>query len=136
MRWRAENKSEGDAVSKELQDLRLQASELRERISRLESVERHKENAKLIGKCFVYRNCYSCPSGPEDYWNLYQRITAMTKDGNLRVFSFQTDKDGQITIESRSRSAGSLGEPLSPAKFRAAWKVTKRHVESFGGLSA
>lgn len=124
-------------MSKELQDLRLQASSLQERIWKLEADERRARNLRLVGKCFVYRNCYSCPRGPEDYWNLYQRVLRITADGNIQVFSFQADKDGVVSIETKTRSASiSLGEPISPAKFRAAWKIMKRRVEAFDSAAS
>jgi len=120
-------------MSEKLQDLRLQASVLQRQIWELEATERRKASDRLVGKCFLYRNCYSCPKGPEDYWNLYQRVLRVTHDGNLQVFSFQVDKDGVISVETRTRSSGSLGEQISAAKLKAAWRVLKRRIDACDG---
>lgn len=125
-------------MSEKLQGLRLQMNLLREQIAKLEAYERAVESRKLVGKCFVYQNCYSCPNGPEDYWPLYQRVVRVTHDGNLQVFSFQAAKDGEISIQTRTRMSGSwLGEPITPAKFRAAWKAMQKRIQATGaaGLS-
>lgn len=55
------------------------------------------EMRKNIGKCFTYRNCYSCPQ-PESYWTLYKKILRI-KNGNYVVESFQKDMYGKFTIE-------------------------------------
>lgn len=120
-------------MSEKLQDLRLAASALQERIWSLEQEERTKANRSLVGKCFAYRNSFSCP-GPDDYWTLYQQVMRLTASGNVQVFSFQIDKDGRIEIQTREHSTTVLGKPISAAKFRAAWKVTLRHVNAFTPL--
>lgn len=120
-------------MSKTLQDLRFHANLLREQIAEIEAKERAVESRKLVGKCFIYKNCYSCPNGPEDYWNMYQRVVRVTHDGNIQVFSFQADKDGAISVETRIRMAGGfLGEPISTAKFRAAWKAMQKRIAATG----
>ncbi|MGB1226239.1 MAG: hypothetical protein ACPHCN_19145, partial [Mycobacterium sp.] len=56
-----------EALQSLLRDAQKELSELREE-------ERREENDDLVGRFFVYRNCYSCPDGPEDYWNLYTAV--------------------------------------------------------------
>jgi len=55
----------------------------------------------LVGKCFKYRNCYSCPVGPKDYWVDYTKVVGV--DGSsFVVVSVQKDKYGAVRIEERS----------------------------------
>lgn len=55
----------------------------------------------LIGKCFKYKNNYSCPEKPSDYWFLYVRIDSLSKDGDLFSTQFQTDMYGKFLFEKR-----------------------------------
>lgn len=70
------------------------------RIGKIETAARVQSARKLIGKTFRYRNCYSCPEKPSDYWFLYIKVIGVDRYGSLRVLQFQTDKNGDIRIES------------------------------------
>ena len=52
---------------------------------------------KFIDKCFRYKNSYSCPEKPEDYWWVYSRVMGLDETA-LIVDSFQQDSFGKITI--------------------------------------
>lgn len=52
-----------------------------------------RKNLKLLGTCWKYHNCYSCPEGPEDYFWTYRQIID-TKDITLICLECQIDKYG------------------------------------------
>lgn len=110
--------------------LNRQIAIARNKVWKIEAAERYEKAKKLIGKSFRYRNSYSCPEGEKDRWWLYMRVTGVSKDGFLTVFSFQIDKDGQITIEPEKRRMheSNLGEPITLKKFRHAWKILVRGI--------
>lgn len=103
----------------------------RQTLDAIETDERIKENNSLIGKCFAYRNCYSCPKGPEDYWTLWIRVTGVGDDGWLRTFQFETDVYGETRMK-EARHGASLGEPTTLAKYRTAWRRASKAVAVLG----
>ena len=113
--------------------LQSQIRALRKEIRQIEAEERKAKAASMSGLCYVYRNCYSCPEGPQDYWLLYSKVTGIDDDGFLEVLQFQTDIDGKTTIETQKYLTPDticLGEPLSDAAFNQASK------ELLGAVSA
>lgn len=113
-----------------IESLNEKAGAIRDKIDRIEGEKRRAEASKVVGKCFRYRNSYSCPQTEADYWWLYRRVTLADKHGWLRVFDFQTDKDGKTSIEpgNRAMSPASLGEPITLKQFQHAWKVTANRL--------
>lgn len=87
----------------------------------------------LVGKCFKYRNNYSLPKKPSDYWWLYLKIIA-AKDGSAITFEFQTDQYGKVNIEPRqthyNRAPGPERgyQPISVGEFDRAWKAVQKRV--------
>lgn len=81
-------------------ELKRKIEELRSDLREILDAEQKEEAAQYVGRYFKYRNCYSMPEGPEDYWWLYVCITSMDADGGLRSLNFQTDKYGKMTVES------------------------------------
>lgn len=72
-----------------------------------------------IGKCFVYRNCYSCP-GPNDYWNLYRKILDVV-DGNYIIETFQKDIHGKFEVDKTSLCSFTLlGIPITMNEYKKA----------------
>lgn len=100
----------------------------REKVWKIEAAERYEKAKGLLGKCFRYRNSYSCPEGEKDRWWLYMRVTEVAKDGWLTVFSFQTDKNGAIEIvpAKRKMHESSLGEPITQKRLQHAYKILVR----------
>lgn len=117
-----------ELLTTDLESLREKARAVQNRIWKAEAAERYEKAKGLLGKCFRYRNSYSCPEGEKDRWWLYMRVTEVTKDGWLTVFSFQTDKDGAIEIvpEKRKMHESSLGEPITQKQFQHAYKILVR----------
>ena len=110
----------------ELDELRKQAAAITQRIYSLEDQARSDANKGLAGKCFRYRNSYSCPKDDSERWWLYRRVTSVGKDGHLQVFQFQTDQYGKTEIEFAKDRSSNLGEPITLKQFRHAWRITAR----------
>ena len=102
----------------------------RTELDEIHARERDEQNQCLIGMCFKYRNCYSRPETPDDYWWLYARVIGV-EDGCLRVWTFQTDKYGKVEIEP-STLRGKLGsgyEEIGAVEFGAAWQAALEKLE-------
>ena len=100
-------------------DLEAAIRQARNELDALEAAERLRGNEALVGRCFSYRNCYSCPEGPDDYWTMYARVEGLDEYGCLVLLLFQTDKDGRFSVERATRS-GPLEanfRPIAPAVF-------------------
>jgi hypothetical protein len=70
-------------------------------IQKREELKKEKALKEFIGKCYKYRNCYSCPQEEKDYWWLYIYVKEI-KDGYLTCQTFQKDSDGKIMIDLNS----------------------------------
>lgn len=66
-------------------------------IQEKENSKRNKALKEFVGKCYKYRNCYSCPQEEKDYWWMYICVKDI-KDGYLVCQTFQKDSDGKIII--------------------------------------
>ena len=64
----------------------------------LDEQEAGPKRRQLIGRCFKYRNCYSCPEKPSDYWWLWFRATG-TSGWMVTGPKIQCDSNGKIDIE-------------------------------------
>lgn len=108
------------------------ADDARVELWRIEAQEVEDRNRALIGKCFKYRNSYSCPRSDEDYWWMYLKVLGASGT-SLQIWCFDTDKYGKIQIEPDSRIAheciqiGYHEIPLS--EFNAAWQATMEKLE-------
>ena len=108
-----------------INDLRAKRAELDAAIWKQEAKERDRKNAKLVGRCFKYRNCYSCPEKESDYWWLYRKITRV-EDGSLRAFEFQIDSRGEFEVRPDKfvglGDNGSGWTEIRGDEFSAAWE--------------
>jgi hypothetical protein len=120
----------------------MKKEQLQKELARIEQLERKQiidKNYPIIkkkyeGKYFKYRNCYSCPAKPSDYWWLYVKVVEIKPSdiydtrGNgitseYRGYSFQKDKYGQITIQNERKSyIHGLGKEITEMEFKKAWK--------------
>ncbi len=74
------------------------------------------------GKYFKYRNSFSCPKAEKDYWYIYHHVTSVEHTSLFQCKSFQTDKDGKITIELKNDVfVGRLNIPITKREFDKAW---------------
>lgn len=110
------------------ESLSAEVARLREQLAAIEEAEQAEQNAALVGKCFKYRNCYSCPQSDADYWWLYIIVTGVGEHGAMKGWSFQTDSAGKITIEpaegfARGRLMQSGGGyiEIAPKQFWREW---------------
>lgn len=98
----------------------------------IEKQEAEERNRSLIGKCFKYRNSYSCPQEDKDYWWMYMKVSGVSGT-SLRVWRFQTDKYGKVDIEPDtmfSQEMIHIGRHEIPlAEFDAAWREIMERLE-------
>ena len=92
-----------------------------QKLTAIADAKAHEENKKLIGTCWRYRNNYSCPEKPSDYWWMYTIVTGV--DGsNIIAFSFQTDMYGTFSAYlNKSVYPSTLGEKITRAAFEEAF---------------
>ena len=99
----------------------------RKKLDRIESAESLIQNRALLGKCFTYRNNYSLPKKPSDYWIVYIKIVSADADG-VCAFEFQKDRDGVCFVKpSEQRYPRSFREEngyvsIKPIEFARAWQ--------------
>lgn len=115
-----------------MDDLKAEARKINAKISRIEHDNRAAENKSHVGKCFKYRNCYSCPEKPSDYWWLYIRVTGLLKDGSVECTEFQTDKYGEVTVKAKKQMylVRDGCRPISKSEFDRAWKRTQERIKA------
>lgn len=85
-------------TEKTTEQLKEEATQIQEELRKRSAEERRKASEGLVGKCFVYRNCYSCPKGPDDYWNLYSRVTGLDARGTPTGVTMEDDGQGFICV--------------------------------------
>jgi hypothetical protein len=91
------------------ESLERQMRKLRRELNAIEERENEEKFGGLVGKCFTYRNCYSCPEKPSDYWQSYCRVSSIT-GAYATVMEFEIDKEGMIRIHpERCMPANMLG---------------------------
>jgi hypothetical protein len=97
-------------------------------LGRLRDAEERQKASWLVGKCFKYRNNYSCPKGPRDYWWYYVKCVGMGQY-SPKTFTFQTDNEGRIEIKEEGwfmRTDGYV--EISEREFRAAWRRVQKRI--------
>lgn len=67
-------------------------------LQRRRDLEQEKTLKQFVGKCYKYKNSYSCPQEEKDYWWLYIFVKEI-KDSCLVCRTFQKDLYGKITID-------------------------------------
>lgn len=119
----------------------MTTEELQAEVRRLHVELRDREEAALkeqgqplVGKCYRYRNCYSCPQTEKDYWWLYKRVVSV-EGSSLHTFSFETDRNGDIRIQHDEfghtmQFLNNMYEEIPAKTFNREWrKVQKRVAE-------
>lgn len=121
--------TERNVKSKE--QLEAEIAPLQAALMRLKDDEILAESKALVGKCFKYRNCYSCPK-PDEYWWLYVKVTGVGDYWPI-TFQFQTDKDGKIEVEvSKHHSRLSGYTEITDAEFNREWRKVQKRI---GGMT-
>jgi hypothetical protein len=109
---------------------------LRAELGEIEHAESVEVVREAIGKCFKYRNCYSCPKEESDYFWLYAKVVGM-RDGSAIVFEFQTDKYGHLSVKpdetyyGRAPNEDRGYQPITAAEFNAAWRAVQAKVKGW-----
>lgn len=89
----------------EIHKLKLKQEEERNKIAKELIPKFEKE---WVGRCFKFKNCYSCPKSSKDYWFIYARIEKIEginfyneeiPEPNFYILSFENDKQGRVTFE-------------------------------------
>lgn len=116
----AGNNHEGDDLSS-IEELKAQRDALQKKISELEVATRQASNADFLGRCFTFRNRFSCaPHGQCDTWTVYFKVLALNGTG-FTTFQFQRDPTGVVTIEP-SRYCPNIGgnvTEITPEEFQS-----------------
>lgn len=112
--------------------------EAREKIDAADTAEKIKANRKVLGKCYRYRNNYSVPTKPSDYWWLYGKIIRMDDDGDLFAVTFQKDTYGHVSIKVDERHYHNPFEQdrgyqeITTERHSVAWRDMKNYIASLG----
>lgn len=120
------NSDEKQRLIEEKQRLSDQIAGLRVELYKLEAIEKHEFNLPLIGKCFKYRNSFSCPETDADYWWQYEKIIGIDNDTDqLKVWTFEHNKDNTISICFSENRYSVLPESkeISNEEFMQAWEA-------------
>jgi len=116
----------------QIAELEEREREIRTELYRLRGIETQERNRSLVGRCFKYRNSYSCPEKPSDYWWMYTKVMKL-KGANIICWQFQTDRDGKIEIEfARSYYNHMVGDQveISESEFNKAWRSIQKKIAS------
>lgn len=114
-----------------IKDLKETIMTARKELNTITDVQDKIKDAEFLGKCFKFKNCYSCPGKPEDYWWIYKKV--VSAESGLHVFCFQMDCNGMIRIEpDRFMMRRSLKdcEPISKTELTIAWASLTTKINS------
>ena len=128
--------------SKEELQKQLDAIVLKEEKERINKA--FPEFKKLEGRYFKVKNCYSLAKKPSDYWWLYVKVVEVKKSelylsGDkeccyFRGYSFQTDKNGLITIDRNVyATSNGLAKEITQEEFNTAWLKVSDALNDLGG---
>lgn len=105
------------------------ASEAQEKLAEIKYAEFRKSNGPKVGKTYTYRNSYSCPKMPTDYWTMYVKVTRMDETGILYATQFQTDQYGNIDIKfDQCIHHAQYYTPCPKAMFNKAWRALLKRL--------
>jgi hypothetical protein len=119
---------EGSMAKKTKEQLEAELAPIRAELNKLRDAEILAKSKALVGKCFKYRNCYSCPKGPSDYWWLYVKVIGVGDYWPIAL-EFQTDKDGRSEVKRNECFSCHEGHrEISAKEFNAAWRKFKNEI--------
>jgi|SRR6185503_289089 len=98
----------------------------------IECQERLVQAKPLIGKCYKYHNCYSCPKDASDWWWLYVRVIGVNELGWPRLQTFQIDKNGDVSLQvNQERCSMSSYIEIEQDEYDSAWAKIEEEFERF-----
>lgn len=119
-------------MSERKREIEKQLKALHQELNEMNEQENQRKYGRLVGQCFVYRNCYSCPEKPGDYWNVYIRVNKVV-GCYVDVLLFEIDNAGRITIDpSRTLPASMMGASYMPVTEVQFNKQKTRFLNSVG----
>lgn len=116
--------------SKRIQELRDKIKPLVAELNEIERACKLTDALLMVGKCFKFRNSYSCLEDEHERWWLYRSCVHVDADGDPVFFGFQTDMNGKIEIEVPGSCFGSVSgaEEISEDEFLKAWDDLVKRV--------
>lgn len=118
-------------TKKSLQQQLKKITEQEHRAMVAENYPKHKD--RFEGKFFKYKNSYSCPKKPSDYWYAYTKVVSIKPDdiyeghagvvlSHCTVYCFQIDKYGNLLVEINKKTCThSLGKEIPETEFNRAF---------------
>lgn len=106
--------------------------EARSELNEMQDQDRFDQNAKYVGRCYKYKNSYSCPQSDDDRWWLYAMVTQMGEHGSLVGITFQDDKQGKLEFEHRLyMTESTLQVPISQGEFGDALTAFQEKIQRY-----
>ena len=106
----------------------------RDELDDLDRKETAKTYVALVGRCYKFRNCFSCPKDDGDYWYIYKQCLRI-EDEKPIFLCFENDKNGKISIYFDSRHAEYSGWAEVDLKdFWAEWLKMKANISKHQGM--
>lgn len=82
-----------EEIKKEIHEYQAKVKPFHQKLSLLDEELRQlqiNDMERNVGRCFKYRNSYSCPESAEDYWFVYYQIVDVTSQiGKYEAISFE-----------------------------------------------
>ncbi len=93
----------------------------------------------LVGKCYRYRNNYSCPQKASDYWWMWVKVVGVD-GGNIQVVQVQLDKYGTAGVVPASQYVpdGEIGagyQPVTRKQYDKAVRAILGQAKKLAGPS-
>lgn len=94
-------------------------------LSKINDAEEREEMLPFVGRYFKYRNNYSCPQKPSDYWWMYFRVDKIHPTGaELSCTQFEVDMYGKIFIRPNEKIYKSIlfgSREIKKSEYEKAW---------------
>ena len=106
----------------------------RSELDDLDWKETAKINADLLGKCYKFKDCYSCPEKESDYWYVYKQYLRL-EGREILALCFYVDKYDKISL-SLMREHGDLSgwTEIGLQEFWDEWLNLKTKISKFQGM--
>lgn len=111
------------------ESLKAEFNRIKEKLWAIDAKRQTEIGQKKVGKFYKYRNSYSCPQKPSDYWWKYF-APRVANGSSLTGLSFQTDCDGSSSIWANEFHAQHLGgwTEISKPEFTRALKAFQKKI--------
>ena len=108
---------------KSLKQLNKEFKSIQDQIHILERKAFIKDTKFKIGRCFKFKNSYSCPETEVDYWWVYKRVLGHHEHANAFIsFSFETDIQGNHTTNNQAWDMLSGWIECPEEEYLEAWR--------------